>query len=197
MPSKTNKTKAKPPAGNPGLTPETTSKEQNPDHNMNPNESSVAAGELPRHETQTDESDSALKAFDELYDDTPDDWTAKDPPPPQSEEITMGDGIEEEDVFLLPESQNFVPGTAEDFTEKMKFNGLRWRQELRKRVRKDPTLKEFLQWVNSRPSPMDESTRSLGQMLHDIKNLRGEADQIIDMGDGYVQMPSATFERHV
>jgi hypothetical protein len=40
---------------------------------------------------------------------------------------------------------------------------------------------------------MDEPTRPLGQMLHDIKNLRGEVDQIIDMGDGYVQMPSATY----
>jgi hypothetical protein len=44
---------------------------------------------------------------------------------------------------------------------------------------------------------MDEPTRPLGQILHAIKNLRGEAEQIIDMGDGYVQMPIATFERHV
>ncbi len=109
----------------------------------------------------------------------------------------MNDGTEEEDVSLLPESQNFVPGTAEDFTEKMRFNGLRWRHELRKRVRNDPTLREFFQWVNNRPSPMDEPTRPLGQMLFDIKNLRGEADRIIDMGDGYKQMPSAMFERHV
>ena len=34
-------------------------------------------------------------------------------------------------------------------------------------------------------------------MLHDIKNLHGEAEQIIDMGDGFLQMPIATFERHV
>jgi hypothetical protein len=34
-------------------------------------------------------------------------------------------------------------------------------------------------------------------MLHDIKNLHGEAEQIIDMGDGFVQMPIATFERHI
>ncbi len=45
---------------------------------------------------------------------------------------------------------------------------------------------------------MDEPTRSLGQMLHDIKDLsRGEVEQIIDMGDGYVQMPTAMFERHI
>ncbi len=60
-------------------------------------------------------------------------------------------------------------------------------------MKKDPTLRQFLQWVNNCPSPMDEPTRPLGQMLHDIKNLRGEVDQIIDMGDGYVQMPSATY----
>jgi hypothetical protein len=194
MPGKRNKTKS--PAENSGLTPETTSQEQNPDQTMSPNASSVAAEQLPRHETQANESDAAIKAFDDLFD-MSDDQTAKDRPPPQSEDLTMNDGTEEEDVFLLPESQNFVPGTAEDFTEKMRFNGLRWRHELRKRVRNDPTLREFLQWVNNRPSPMDEPTRPLGQMLFDIKNLRGEADRIIDMGDGYVQMPSAKFERHV
>ena len=34
-------------------------------------------------------------------------------------------------------------------------------------------------------------------MLQDIKALRSEAGQIIDMTDGYVQMPVATFEKHV
>jgi hypothetical protein len=95
---------------------------------MSSNASSVAAGELPRHETQANESDAALKAFNELYDMTEEE-TAVDPSPFQTKDHTMDDGIEEEDVFLLPESQNFVPGTAEDFTEKMRFNGLRWRQE--------------------------------------------------------------------
>ncbi len=93
---------------------------------MSPNASSVAAGELPRHETQANKSDAAIKAFDDLFD-MSDDQTAKDRPPPQSEDLTMNDGTEKEDAFLLPESQNFVPGTAEDFTEKMRFNCLRWR----------------------------------------------------------------------
>ncbi len=104
---------------------------------------------------------------------------------------------EEEDAFLLPESGNFAIGTAEYFTEKLRFNGLRWRHEVKQRVKKDPTLKDFLLWVNNRPSPLDEATHQLGQMLHDIKHLRGKAEQIIDMGDGFVQMPIATFERHV
>jgi hypothetical protein len=34
-------------------------------------------------------------------------------------------------------------------------------------------------------------------MMHDIRILQGEAEQIVDMGDGYVQMPIALFERHV
>ncbi len=106
MPGKRIKTK--PPAGNPGLTPETTSEGQTPDHTMSPNVSSVAAGELPRQETQAEESDAAIKAFDDLFD-MSDDQTAKDPTPPQTEDLTMEDGIEEEDVFLLPESQNFIP----------------------------------------------------------------------------------------
>ena len=44
---------------------------------------------------------------------------------------------------------------------------------------------------------MDEATRPLWQMLYEIENLRGEVDQIVDTGDGYVHMPAATFERHV
>ena len=98
MPGKKNKTKS--PAGNSGLTPETTSQEQNPDQTMSPNASSVAAEQLPRHETQANESDAAIKAFDDLFD-MSDDQTAKDRPPPQSENLTMNDGTEEEDVFLL------------------------------------------------------------------------------------------------
>ncbi len=71
MPGKKNKIKT--PARNSGLTPETTSQEQTPDHTMSPNTSSVTAGELPRQETQANESvanesDAALKAFDDLYD---------------------------------------------------------------------------------------------------------------------------------
>ncbi len=75
---------------------------------MSPNASSVAAEQLPRHETQANESDATIKAFDDLFD-MSDDQTAKDCPPPQSKDHAMNDGTEEEDVFLLPESQNFVP----------------------------------------------------------------------------------------
>jgi hypothetical protein len=189
MPGKKNKPKSS--AGESGLVTEVTSGRQTPDQSMNPE-----AGELPRQETPTEKGDAAIKAFDDLYG-SADRLPALDPPPPHSEEITVDKDNEEEDVFLLPESQNFVPGTAEDFTEKLRFNGLRWRHEVRQRVKKDPSLREFLLWVNDRPSPMDEPTRSLGQMMHDIKNLHGEAEQIIDTGDGFVQMPIATFERHV
>ena len=106
MPGK--KTKTKPPAGNSGLTTETTSEGQTPDHTMSTDASSFAAGELPRQETQNEENDAALEAFSELYDMTEDE-TAVDPPPSQTKDFTMDDGIEEEDVFLLPESQNFIP----------------------------------------------------------------------------------------
>jgi len=196
MPGKANRKNSKSPAGNSGLTTETTSLEHNPDQTTSPNASSVAAQQLPRHETQAKESDAAIKAFEDLFE-TSNEQDDKAPSPRQSNDQTMNDGTEEDDAFLLPESQNFSHGTAEHFTEVLRFNGLRWRHELKRRVRNDPTLQEFLVWVNNRPSPMDEPTRPLGQMLHDIKDLRSEADRIIDMGDGYVQMPSATFERHV
>ncbi len=72
MPGKTNKKNTKPPAGNSGLDSETNSQEQNPDQNMNHDASSIAAQQLPPHETQADESDATIKAFDELFDTS--DW---------------------------------------------------------------------------------------------------------------------------
>ncbi len=68
---------------------------------MSPNASPVAAEQLPHHETQANESDATIKTFDDLFD-MSDDQTAKGQPPPQSEDLTMNDGTEEEDVFLLP-----------------------------------------------------------------------------------------------
>ncbi len=72
---------------------------------MGPVASSVAAQQLPRHETQANESDAAIKAFDDLFD-TSDDQNAKVVSPPQLKDQAMNDGTEEEDVFFLPESQN-------------------------------------------------------------------------------------------
>jgi hypothetical protein len=196
MPGKDNKPKSS--AGKSGLSTDATSGGQTPDHSVNPEESSVAAVQLLRQETPKDMQDAALKGFDDLYGSS--DGLPAQNPHAEAIDVDKDDedkDNEEEDVLLLPDSQNFVPGTAEDFTEKLRFNGLRWRHEVEQRAKKDPTLRDFLLWVNNRPSPMEEAMRPLGQMLHDIKNLQGEAEQIVDMGDGYVQMSIATFERHV
>ncbi len=101
MPGKTTKKTTKPPAGNSGLASETTSQKQNPDQTMSPDASSVAAQQLPRHETQADESNATIKACDDLFD-TSDDQNATDGSPPQLKDQAMNDGTEEEDVFLLP-----------------------------------------------------------------------------------------------
>ena len=37
----------------------------------------------------------------------------------------------------------------------------------------------------------------MGQMLHELRILQGEVEQLYDMGDGYMQMPVALFEQHV
>ncbi len=137
------RTKTKSPGGYSGLVTETTSEGQTPDQTMNSDESSVAAVELPHQETPAEQGDAAIKALDDLFD-TSNELPALDPLPLHSEDLTVDVDNEEEDVFLLPESQNFVPGTAEDFTEKLRFNGLRWRHEVRKRVKKDPNLRDFL-----------------------------------------------------
>ncbi len=79
---------------------------------MSPNASSVAAQQLPRHETQADESDPDIRAFEALFKSS-DEQNEKVASPPQSKDQAMNDGTEEDDVFLLPESQNFAHGTAE------------------------------------------------------------------------------------
>jgi hypothetical protein len=164
---------------------------------MNPGESSVAAVALPRQETPEEIQDAALKAFDDLYGTY--DGLSEQNPHHEANDVDKDNedkDNEEEEVFLLPESQNFAPGTAEYFTEKLRFNGLRWRHEVKQMVRNDPTLRDFLLWVNNRPSPMDEAARPLGQMLHDIKNLRGEAEQIIDMGDPLPRLKGTSTPQH-
>ena len=103
MPGKNNKPKSS--AGESGLSTETTSGGQAPDHSMNPDESSVAAVVLPRKELTTDEGDAAIKAFNELY-------GTGNPSPPRHEPINVENDDadkdneekdnEEEDVFLLP-----------------------------------------------------------------------------------------------
>ncbi len=96
MPGK-NTAKPKSSAGESGLNAETTSVGQTPDHSMNPDESSVAAVELPHKETTSAEkawrkteieSDSTLKAFTELFGD----GSAEEdegPSPPRHEPIDV------------------------------------------------------------------------------------------------------------
>jgi hypothetical protein len=152
MPGKKNNRKIS--AGNSGLNTETTSQDQTPDQTMTSEKSSVAAGEPPPQGVRTDDGLDAIKTLDDLFDSTGE-KAVKDPDTPLEEDLNEEGGHEEDDKFLLPESQNFVPGTAEDFTEKMRINGLKWRHELRRRVKNDPNLRELLQWVSNRPSPMD------------------------------------------
>jgi hypothetical protein len=83
MPGKANKKNPKSPAGNSGLTTETTSLEQNPDQTMSPNASSVAAQQLPLLEKQAKESDAVIKAFEDLFD-LSDEENAKAVPPPHA-----------------------------------------------------------------------------------------------------------------
>ena len=156
--------------------------------------------------TDSEDPDAALKAFNELYGMSPlrdsPPTLGKDPLPGESESIDVDkDGEakdkEDEEEFLCPESRNFAPGTAEDLTEKLRFNGLAWRHELRRRAKTEPNLRGFLLWMQNRPSPMNEGVRPLGSMLHDLRILRGEVEQMYDMGDGFMQMPIALFEQHV
>ncbi len=113
MPGKNNKPKSS--AGESGLSTDTTSGGQTPYHSMNPEESSVAAKRLLRQETPTEMQDAALKAFDDLYGSS-DGLPAQDPhaeatdvDKDNEDKDNEDKDNEEEDVFLLPDSQNFVP----------------------------------------------------------------------------------------
>ena len=51
-----------------------------------------------------------------------------------------------EDELFLPPSQKFHPNSIDHLDEQMRFNGLRWRRELKRRVVKDPNLQDLLTW---------------------------------------------------
>jgi hypothetical protein len=80
----------------------------------------------------------------------------------------------------------------------MRFNGLRWRHELKKRVAKDPNLHNVLRWIQHHPSSMEEPTKTLAEMVSALKDLSWhEAELLMDMGDGNMLMPIAMFEHYV
>jgi hypothetical protein len=106
------------------------------------------------------------------------------------------DGDQAEELFLPP-SQNFRPNSIDHLDEQMRFNGLRWRHELKRRVAKDPHLQDLLNWFQH-PAPMDETTRTLAEMVSTIKALpRRDAERLMDMGDGDMLMPITLFEHFI
>jgi hypothetical protein len=107
------------------------------------------------------------------------------------------DGDQEEELFLPP-SQNFRPNSIDHLDEQIRYNGLRWRHELKKRVAKDPNLQSLLTWFQHHPAPMDEPTRILAEMVSAIKAIpRRDAERIMDMGDGNMLMPITMFEHFI
>jgi hypothetical protein len=56
-----------------------------------------------------------------------------------------------EDELFLPPSQNFHPNSIDHLDEQMRYNGLRWRHELKRRVAKDPHLQDLLTWFQYHP----------------------------------------------
>ncbi len=117
--------------------------------------------------------------------------------------MSQGDQIEvevfedEQTPYMGPRLQNFPFNSIKELAEDMRHNGLRWRHNLRERVADDPNLKRLLDWVTYRPTPASERTRSLAEILFDLQLLlHDQSKQIMDMGDGYVQMPVAFFEHH-
>ena len=80
------------------------------------------------------------------------------------------DGDQEDELFLPP-SQNFRPNSIDHLDEQMRYNGLRWRHALKRRVAKDPHLHNLLMWFQHHPSPMEETTRTLAEMVTTLKAL--------------------------
>jgi hypothetical protein len=81
------------------------------------------------------------------------------------------DDEDPEDEIFLPPSQNFHPNSTDHLDEQMRYNGLRWRHALKRRVAKDPHLHDLLMWFQHHPAPMDETTRTLAEMVSSIKAL--------------------------
>jgi hypothetical protein len=118
---------------------------------------------------------------------------------PRDHDLMGEDEYEDpEDEIFLPPSQNFHPNSIDHLDEQMRYNGLRWRHALNRRVAKDPHLHDLLRWFQQRPSPMEETTRTLAQMVSSIKALpRRDAERLMDMGDGNVLMPLTLFEHFI
>jgi hypothetical protein len=103
-----------------------------------------------------------------------------------------------ENEIFLPPSQNFHPNSIDHLDEQMRYNGFRWRHALNRRVAKDPHLHDLLRWFQQHPSPMEETTRTLAQMVSSIKALpRRDAERLMNMGDDNVLMPLTLFEHFI
>ena len=101
---------------------------------MNSEQSTVAP---PKLSSEDADIPAECKQFEALFGDSPPEQTTEDPhhdPIDVEQEDNDDKDNEEEDVFLLPESGNYAIGTSEYFTEKLRFNGLRWRHEVRQSV---------------------------------------------------------------
>jgi hypothetical protein len=60
---------------------------------------------------------------------------------PRDHDLMDEDEYEDpEDEIFLPPSQNFHPNSIDHLDEQMRYNGLRWRHALNRRVAKDPPL---------------------------------------------------------
>ena len=105
---------------------------------------------------------------------------------------------DEYDELFLPPSQNFHPNSIDLLDEQMRHNGLRWRHALNRAAAKDPHLQDLLKWFQHHPSPMEETTRTLAEMVTTLKALpRRDAERLMDMGDGNVLMPITLFEHFI
>jgi hypothetical protein len=94
---------------------------------------------------------------------------------PQDSDFMDEDEDEDpEDEFFLPPSQKCHPNSIDHLDEQMRYNGLRWRHELKRKVTKDPHLRDLLTWFQHHPSPMDETTRRShpsGLFLEEMPNV--------------------------
>jgi hypothetical protein len=97
-------------------------------------------------------------------------------------------------ILHSPQLQKFIYNSVEELAERMKHIGY----ALKEKVAIDSDLKRHLDWIQYRPSSAKKPTRSLTEVLTSLQLIpHNNVEQIMDIGDDNVQMPTFFFEHHM
>ncbi len=91
----------------------------------------------------------------------------------------------------VPETRNYVPGSAAELEQNLKLSGIKLRRELLMSAQND-----FDSWATlMTPPSTHEASRTLTQMLLHLPNV--DRDNFVPLGDNSVSMPLWVMEKYL